>query len=146
MAPAPPDTRADRPPHAHPGLLLLVFAGGVAGSLLRSALATAVSGSRFPLATYLTNVSGAFLLGALLEVLLRSGPDTGGRRAARLGLGAGLLGAFTTYSTLAVESDLLVRDGQVGLATAYAVGSVLAGLVAAAAGVAVARRVTGRSR
>ena len=136
----------DRPPHAHPVLLLLVFAGGVAGTLLRSALATALPASRFPLATFLTNVSGAFVLGALLEGLRRAGPDTGRRRAARLGLGSGLLGAFTTYSALAVESDLLVRDGHVGTATAYAVGSVLAGLVAAAAGVAAAGRALGRPR
>jgi CrcB protein len=122
-----------------------VFAGGVAGTLLRSALATALPASRFPLATFLTNVSGAFVLGALLEALGRSGPDTGPRRAARLGLGSGLLGAFTTYSTLAVESDLLVRGGHVGLAAAYAVGSVLAGLAAAAAGIAVAARAVRRS-
>lgn len=121
-----------------------MFAGGVAGTLLRFALATAVHGHRFPLATYVTNVVGAFVLGALLEGLLRSGPDEGPRRAARLGVGSGVLGAFTTYSTLAVESDLLVRDGAVGLAAAYALGSVLAGLVAAALGVGLARRLLGR--
>jgi len=115
-----------------------VFAGGVAGTLLRSALATAVAGHRFPLATYVTNVSGAFVLGALLEVLLRRGPDAGVRRAVRLCVGSGLLGAFTTYSTLAVEADLLVRDGHLGLAAGYAVGSVLAGLVAAAVGIGLA--------
>ncbi len=136
-----PSATRTRPAHAHPGLLLLVFTGGVAGTLLRSALATAVSGHRFPLATYVTNVTGAFLLGALLEVLLRRGPDAGSHRAARLCVGAGLLGAFTTYSTLAVETDLLVRGGAVGLATAYALGSALAGLVAAALGTGAARAV-----
>lgn len=120
-----------------------MFAGGVAGTLLRLALATALPGSRFPLATWLTNVSGALVLGALLEALLRRGPDTGARRAARLGLGSGLLGAFTTYSTLAVEADLLVRDGHVALAVAYAVGSAVAGLAAAALGVALVRRWAG---
>lgn len=141
-----PPVTSSRPAHAHPGLLLLVFAGGVAGTLLRFALATAVSGHRFPLATYVTNVSGAFVLGALLEVLLRHGPDAGARRAARLCVGSGLLGAYTTYSTLAVETDLLVRDGHVGLAAAYAGGTVLAGLVAAAVGIGLAGWALGRDR
>ena len=53
-------------------------------------------------------------------------------------LGTGLCGALTTYSTLAVESDLLVRGGHAALAAAYAIGSVVAGLVATITGIAVA--------
>jgi CrcB protein len=122
-----------RPPHASPGLLALVLVGGAAGSLLRYGLSTALAGSG-TLATLLVNVSGALLLGALLELLVRLGPDEGLRRALRLGLGAGVLGAFTTYSALATETALEVRDGHVGTAVAYGLGSAVAGLLAALAG------------
>lgn len=132
-----------RPPHASPGLLGLVLVGGVVGTLLRHGLSTALAG-RGTLATLLVNLSGALLLGALLELLARLGPDEGVRRAVRLGVGSGLLGAFTTWSALATETVLGVRDGRVGTALAYGVGSVLAGLVAAAAGVALVSVLLGR--
>jgi CrcB protein len=57
----------------------------------------------------------------------------------------GFLGAFTTFSTLAVETDLLVRDGRAGIAAVYSVGSLVAGVVAVAAGMRVARRLPPRS-
>lgn len=109
------------------------------GALARYLIGQAITGGRFPLATFLVNVSGAFALGLLLEALARRGPDVGVRRATRCALGTGLLGAFTTYSALAMEVTLLTRDGRPGLALGYGLGSVLAGLVAAAAGVAAAR-------
>ena len=114
----------------------LVALGGLFGAAARQAIESALparSGT-FPVATFLINVSGAFLLGLILESLVRSGPDTGWWRAARLSLGPGFLGAFTTYSTLAIESDLLVRGSHYGPAAAYLAASVGAGLAAAYAG------------
>ena len=128
-----------RPTHASAGLLALVLAGGTAGTLLRYGLSTLLAGHG-TLPTLLVNVSGALLLGALLELLARLGPDEGRRRAVRLGLGSGLLGAFTTYSALATEVVLDLRDGRLGTALAYGLGSASAGLVAAAAGIALAAR------
>ena len=55
-----------------------------------------------------------------------------------------MLGSFTTYSTLAVDTDLLVRDHHLGSAALYAVASVIAGLLATTAGIAVGAQVRTR--
>ena len=47
----------------------------------------------------------------------------------------GFLGAFTTFSTFVVETDLLVRDGHAATAATYAVASLVGGLAAAWAGI-----------
>lgn len=122
---------------------LAVALGGAAGTLVRHGVGEQLADDRlFPVATFLVNVSGSFLLGALLAALaLRDADDTGGRRTARLLLGTGLLGGYTTYSALAVETDQLVRGDHVALAVSYAVGTVLLGALAALAGIAVARAV-----
>lgn len=126
------------PVHLRPRLLLLVLLGGVAGAELRYGLATVLRGSGV-LPTLLANLSGALLLGLLLELLARWGPDEGVRLDLRLGLGSGVLGAYTTYSTLATEVALHVRDGRWAEALAYGLGTVAGGLVAAGLGVAAAR-------
>jgi fluoride exporter len=83
----------------------------------------------------MVNLSGAFILGLLLEALVRSGEDVGWRRRARLAGGTGFCGGFTTYSTLAVETVQLARHGVWSTAALYVVVSVLGGLVAAVAGI-----------
>ena len=84
----------------------------------------------WPAATFSVNVVGALLLGVLIEALSRRGPDVGVRQRLRLFLGTGFLGAFTTYSTLAVDTDLLLRDGYASVAVLYAVGTVVVGFLA----------------
>ncbi len=118
-------------------LLLTVFVGGLVGTPARYAVALALPTRTggWPAGTLLVNLLGAFCLGALLEGLARRGPDTGRRRLLRLGLGTGFLGAFTTYSTLAVETDLLVRAHRPRLAAGYALGTLLAGTLLSAAGI-----------
>lgn len=118
----------------------LVVGGGAAGTLSRYGIAEALDAERlFPLATFCANVTGSFALGALLAVLLvREG---GARDRLRLLLGTGFLGGYTTYSALAVETDALLRGDHVALGLTYAAGSVVAGLVAAIAGIAAARAV-----
>lgn len=113
--------------------LLLVAAGGALGSAGRYGLARAlpVASTTFPTTTLLVNLVGAFGLGLLLEHLLRRGQADGW---IRLVVGIGLLGAFTTFSTLTVEVAGLLRDGEAGLATAYVSASVAGGLVACVAG------------
>lgn len=122
-----------RPVHLQARHLLLVALGGTLGTAARGALTLAAPG---PWPVVAINVTGALLLGLLLEALARRGPDEGVRRDLRLLLGTGALGGFTTYSTFAA--------GAVGLASAdpgRALGVVAATLVlgtlAAAAGVAV---------
>jgi CrcB protein len=67
--------------------------------------------------------------------------DPAGRRdeATRLLLGTGFLGGFTTYSALALQTDGLLRDDRAGLALAYALGTVVVGLLASVAGILAAR-------
>ena len=117
--------------------VLAVLAGGLLGTPARYAVSLALptrTGS-WPTGTFLVNLLGAFLLGALLEGLVRGGPVGDRRELLRLGLGTGFLGAFTTYSTLAVETDLLVRAGHAPLAAAYALASVAAGVLLSTAGI-----------
>lgn len=119
-----------------------VAVGGVLGTLARHGLGEMFpqTTGQWPETTFAINVSGAFALGLLLDALLRLGPDTGWRRRVRLGAGTGLLGAFTTYSTLAVDTTLLMREGERWSALTYAGGTVLAGLIATALGIALGAR------
>jgi len=97
-------------------------------------------------------VVGAFLLGALQESLALSGPDGGWRKAVRIGVGTGVIGGFTTYSTFILEGDRLLTGSGTDTATGivYVLGSVVAGLLSAllgihAAGVAMRSRGGARS-
>ena len=121
--------------------MALVAAGGALGTAVRAALtALPAADGRWPWATATVNLTGAFLLGLLLEGLARTGPDDGRRRDARLLLGTGVLGGYTTYSTLALDTVELAGAGVLGGAVLYAAGSVLLGLAAAAAGIATGAR------
>lgn len=113
------------------------MAGGVLGAAARDAVEQALATARdaFPTATFAINLSGAFALGLLLEALVRSGDDLGWRRKARLIGGTGFCGAFTTYSTLAVESVQLVRHGAWPTAFGYVVASFIGGLIFATLGI-----------
>jgi fluoride exporter len=136
----PPPAARPRPAHHRPGLLAAVVAGGLVGAPARYLVSLALPTPRdgWPAATLIVNLAGAFVLGLLLEGLARSGPDAGWRRVVRLAAGTGFCGALTTYSTLAVEIDLLARHSRSGTALAYAVVSVVGGLVVTAAGIALA--------
>ena len=126
-----------RPLHRTPAALAAVFVGGAAGTGARYAGETWMphSGTGWPWATFLINLGGAFLLGLLLEALARSGPDVGRRRWLRLVAGTGFCGAFTTFSTFALETVELVRDGAPTTALTYAAVGVVAGLICAWAGI-----------
>lgn len=135
------------PAHLQPRLVALVALGGAAGSLARYGVGEAV-GERggIPLGTLGVNVVGAFLLGLLVEGLARRGPDRGRRRAARLLLGTGFLGGFTTYSAFALESERLASGGEPAIALAYVLATLGLGYVASIGGVLVARRLRIRRR
>jgi CrcB protein len=124
-----------------PAALGLVATGGAVGTMLRYLTTLAIPSSAFPLATFAINIAGAFVLGLLFELLGRLDerrPDVALRL--RLGLGTGVLGGFTTYSSLATDTAFSVATGSTAVAALYAAGTLLLGLLAAAAGMAAGRR------
>lgn len=124
-----------------PSHVAWVAVGGAAGTLARVGVGEVWSDvAAWPVATFTVNVTGSFALGFLLEMLVRRGTESAGGRRVRLALGTGFLGAFTTFSALAIEVERMLADARVGEAALYAVGSVVVGLVACAAGVAVSAR------
>lgn len=130
-----------RPAHLDPRLILVVAAGGAVGTAGRYSLTTTLGAeTALPYATLVENVIGAFLLGLLLEGLVRRGPETPTHRTLRLGMGTGVLGGFTTFSALAIELERLLATGDLRAAAAYATATVVLGLVACLAGVALGTR------
>lgn len=122
--------------------VLLVAAGGAAGTVLRHALTVAFppAPDGLPVSTLAENLVGAFLLATLVTVVLERLP---GDRTVRPLLGTGLLGGFTTFSTLSLELSTLVVEAP-PVAAVYLVLTVVGGLLAGAAGIAAGRLATRR--
>lgn len=119
--------------------LLLIALGGALGAVSRYLLGNAVSraaGSALPWGTFAINLSGCFLMGLLMTTIVE--PELL-PAAWRLFLCVGLLGGFTTFSSFSYEALMLLAEGKILAAGAYACGSVVLGLVAAGAGVYAAR-------
>ena len=123
---------------ADPLVLAAIAVGGALGASARYGVAelVAVAPDGFPWATFWTNVTGSFALGVVLALFLERFPPT---RFLRPFIATGFLGAYTTYSTFTVESDLLIKDGDAGIALAYASCSLVAGFVAVWLGMWIAR-------
>ena len=110
------------------------LAGG-AGAGLRYVVDVLVIGgrpARFPLGILVVNVTGSFALGVLTGL----GAGLVGTDLAWV-LGVGLLGGYTTFSTVSVESALLIRTGEARRGWMNALGTLVLGVAAAAAGLAV---------
>ena len=128
----------DRRRYAHPAVLLAIALGGALGAIARYELAQAVHVPKdgFPWATFWINVSGAFVLGFFLTLVVERFPPS---RFPRAFFAIGFLGAYTTLSTMAVETATLVKDGRAVLGVAYPCASIAAGLLVVYAGVVAAR-------
>jgi CrcB protein len=94
-------------------------------------------GRGFPYGTLAVNVLGSFLLGLLMEGSLRSTLLT---PELRIGIGIGILGGFTTFSTFSYETFRLLEDGSYLYAGASILLNVLVCIVFAALGIALARQ------
>ncbi|HEX2026819.1 MAG TPA: CrcB family protein [Nitriliruptorales bacterium] len=116
-----------------------VLVGGVAGTALRLGVATVVpvSPTEWPWPTFTVNLSGAFLLGYLLSRALAAATPT--TLTVPL-LGVGVLGSYTTFSTLAVEVVTLSGGERLSTALAYGAASVAAGATVAWLGIRLAER------
>ena len=134
-----------RPDYQQPALLALVFLGGALGAGLRGLLAQAlppVHGVDFTILA--VNTAGAFILGLLLEALLRRGPESRGMKKLRLFAGTGFMGGFTTYSTLAVGTLELLLASRPLAGAGYALATLLLGALATWAGIFCGHRAAGR--
>ena len=139
LAERPKPDRRPRAAHRSPANIALVAVGGAIGTGLRYGLTLIMPPvAGVPVAIFTVNIVGAFLLGLLLETLSEFGPDHGWSRRLRLGIGTGVLGGFTTCSTLAIDSVALARASP-AIALAYGLGTVIIGGIASVGGIAVAR-------
>jgi fluoride exporter len=100
----------------------------------------------FPIGTLLVNVVGALALGYLLEALTLRGRETVRRRKIRIGIGTGVLGGFTTYSALALQTQQLLGNGLGWLALLYVVLTLAGGTAACLGGIAIAARADRRRK
>jgi len=123
----------------NPGDIALVAAGAGIGGGLRFTLGTWIAerwGTTFPWHTLVINVSGSFLLGLLMTLSIDRGAVSPGWR---LFLGVGVLGGYTTLSTLSYESVALMERGLTMTGFLNIAGTVLAGLLAAWLGIVAGR-------
>jgi CrcB protein len=119
---------------------LLVGLGGFIGANARFLVARLVGelfATRFPLGTFVINVSGSFLLGILGTLVAQKVMPNS--ESMRLALGVGFLGAFTTFSTFEFETHALFDDGSWLTATTNILASLFVGLLAVRAGIVVAK-------
>lgn len=110
--------------------LLLVGLGGGAGSIFRYLTSVAVTRyfqGVFPLAIFIVNISGCFMIGlflGLLERVLLANPDL------KLLFVTGFCGGYTTFSTFSAENVNLIQSGHYLTAFLYIAASVLTGMAA----------------
>jgi CrcB protein len=111
---------------------LAVAIGGMIGACIREWLELSIPTlSSFPLGTWIINSTGSFLLAFLSSYTTRivRFPSW-----VRIGIGTGVLGAYTTFSTFCVETDKLLQQGHMITALIYLVGSLIAGIIFALLG------------
>jgi CrcB protein len=111
--------------------LLLVALGGAVGSVARYKLSGLVLHHtidwRFPAGTFAVNVIGCLAAGVLAGLAEKHDLLSAD---ARLLLFTGVLGGFTTFSAFGLETMFLLKRGEVGIAAANVIVSVIAGLLA----------------
>jgi CrcB protein len=119
---------------------LVVGVGGFLGAIARYAVGVWIESfwrRDFPLATFLVNVTGCFVLGLFLTMAaerMSIGPTT------RLLVATGFVGAYTTFSTFEYETQRLTTTGAFGWALVNVLTSVVVGFLAVRLGVELARR------
>ena len=121
--------------------VLGIAVAGAVGALARYGLEGVVSrrvASAFPWGTFVVNITGAFVAGLLFTILTERFVVAPWLRSTVM---IGFLGAYTTFSTLSLESFRLLEDGAVVLGVLNSVGSLVAGLLAVFAGVLVGRAI-----
>lgn len=119
---------------------LLVGLGGFMGAIMRFVVARwtgAAIETRFPLGTFLINMSGSFLLGIVGTIVARK--LVANADELRLAIGIGFIGAYTTFSTFEFETHSLFEDGEWLTAMTNIFLSLFLGLLAVRAGIVLTR-------
>ena len=118
----------------------VVGAGGFIGAVCRYliGLIPLREGCAFPIKTFLINIIGAFLIGIIAALAVKS--DSLNPRIL-LFLKVGICGGFTTFSSFALETDHLMKQGKTTVAALYLVLSAAAGILAVWIGQEIIRKV-----
>ena len=122
--------------------ILLIGLGGGIGAILRYLLSLISFSNKggFPVATFLTNILGAFLIGVIVGFAIHGKkPD----ERLVLFLKTGVCGGFTTFSTFALESSNLLSSGKLLMGILYMCLSVTFCVLAVMAGEAISRTIAG---
>lgn len=110
--------------------ILYIAFGGAIGSVLRfltSLLVAKFWSNHFPLATFLTNVVGCFLIGIFIGFLAKNNLTDSNLKWFLI---TGFCGGFTTFSAFGLENMTLFQSNNSFLAFAYIASSIIAGLFA----------------
>ena len=120
---------------------LFVGIGGFFGAIARYVLdrrITQLTGGTLPWGTFAINISGSFVIGVLFALIIER---TALNSSLRAPLMIGFVGAYTTFSTLALESWRMIEDGAWLTAALNLGGSVLIGMIAVVVGVTLGRAI-----
>ena len=121
---------------------LLVFFGGGLGATLRHVVNVTCAkciGTAFPYGTFIINISGSIAMGLIAGYLAFKGEAS---QPWRLFLMTGILGGYTTFSAFSLDTAVLYERGELGLAAAYVLGSVVLSIAGLFAGLALVRHLT----
>ena len=119
--------------------LVFIAVGGAAGAVSRYLIqgwVEELAGGRFPWGTFAVNISGSFILGVVFALAMDRAiisPEI------RVPLMIGFIGSYTTFSTLMLESWRLVEEGDMLFMFGNLIGSVVIGMLAVVAGLALGR-------
>jgi CrcB protein len=119
---------------------IAISLGAIPGALSRYYLAllfTQWFGTRFPHGTFFINITGAMIMGFFVTFFLERGIDA---PELRLFFAVGFLGSYTTFSTYALETSILVKSGNHSLALLYWLGSAAIGYLGLELGSFLARK------
>ncbi|GGH98641.1 MULTISPECIES: fluoride efflux transporter CrcB [Mammaliicoccus] len=110
---------------------LAIFIGGAFGGGLRYLTSVMIHNTTFPLSTIIINVLGALLMGVMTSYFIsyfKTHPNI------KKMITTGFIGAFTTYSSLSLETVVLLKNGHIIIASLYLILSMIFGFIFIAIG------------
>jgi len=119
--------------------ILFVFAGGGIGSALRYTISLGVNKmiqTKFPLSTFIVNITGCFLIGLFLGYWQKQGNTDS---VWYVFLVTGICGGYTTFSAFSAENIKLIQNGEMVTAMLYIGSSLLTGILATMLGLILTR-------